>query len=431
MTAVALQLGMIAVTVLVYLIIVFNFYHRMFEPVYQSKALAAGVFLLGLVLLTGVNLLENPVLNLTVYTLYIIFVGVLLYGATRGSDILSLFLLILFLISTELVGQLVVSLVYTTPFSISTGNFAGSTITFFSYQLTMLFIERKKRSFRFSGHWITLVAIPGIGLFLFAAILNLLTADSSYGQVILATCACLLVFAVNIIVYFLFGRIAALHQQKEQYAVMEQQKQYQFRYFSELEQKTERSRKLFHDIKNHINTLELMCVGQDEGAKPYAAALRGRIDALALPATGSRVLNVLLNDRRELANANGIDFEVACEDIDLSFISDFDLTTILGNLLDNAFDECLHNQQTQNLIDISVCQINHFIVIVVSNTCAAPPQTHGSRYVSTKKGHSGLGLLNVQETVQAYDGTFTPSYAKGKFTVQLTFPGQKNSFEPT
>ena len=334
----------------------------------------------------------------------------------------------MFLFSIEIVGQLVISLVYSTPFSIPTGSLAQTIITFFSYQIIMHFVAQNKVTFQVAGNWVTLVVVPGISLYLIFVILNLLTDSSTYAHVILAATASILIFVMNIAVFFLFRRNAILYQQNEQSKMMEQQRQLQFRYYNELEQKYESSRKLYHDIKNHLNTLERLYETNSPEAQEYSKTLREQIDNIYLPQTTNRILNVLFSDRQSFAQSHNILFNISCEEVELSFISDFDLTTIIANLLDNAFDECTGNDLAENKIEISICQINRFVVFLISNTCKTAPQQKGYRFKSSKAGHMGLGMLNVQEVVQnKYGGTFHADYKDSEFTVQITFAGQDDT----
>lgn len=426
MSPLFIQTLLLAITIFIYVFIMFNFCERMFGKAYQNRLIYIGLFLLSYATLLLINYTGLFRLNLPAHTLILLGIGTGLYGASKGSDILSMFLFILFLISIEIIGQMIISLIYVTPFNIPSGNLVQTTIVFFSYQILMYVIERKRSTFRVNNHWITLVIIPIISLYLIFAILNLMAGHSSYQHVLLGATACILVFVSNIVVYFLFSRIAVLHEQKEKYQMMEQQKQLQYRFFSELEQKNENSRKLFHDIKNHLNTLEHLYEEKSPTASDYTQTLRERMDDLTAPLSGSRVLNILLNDRKVLAASHDIELIVNCEDIDLAFISDFDLTTIMSNLLDNAFDECMNNSLEKNSIEISICQINYFIVFLIANSCTTEPQRKGTKYVSQKENHMGLGIMNVQDVVDKYGGSMNITYKEHLFTVQITFSGQNN-----
>lgn len=428
MSAALIQILLIAISVAVNVYILFNFCNRMYNRVYQSKLPYINVFSFAWLLITALNLFGYTTANIVAYTLLLFGVGIIMYGAKKGSDILSMFLLLMFLFSIEVVGQFVISLIYSTPFSIPTGSLAQTIITFFSYEIIMRFVGEKKTTFQVESNWVTLVIVPGISLYLIFATLNLLNDNSTYAHVILAATASILIFVMNIAVFFLFRRNALLYKQNEQSKMMEQQRQLQFRYYNELEQKYESYRKLYHDIKNHLNTLERLYETSSPATQEYSQTLHEKLDAIYFPQTTNRILNVLFSDRQSFAQSHNISFDVSCEEIDLEFISDFDLTTIIANLLDNAFDECIGNNLSENKIEIKICQINRFIVFLIRNTCKTAPQKNGSHFTSNKAGHMGLGMLNVQEIVQnKYCGTFNADYKDGMFTVQITFAGQDDT----
>lgn len=429
MSANFLQLLIIAISFLVNIYIIFNFCERMFNKVYQNQFIYIGTFVVLWILTTCLNLFGYTFVNFAVYTFIALFVGIVLYGASKGSDILSLFLLLMFIASVEVLVSLTMSLISSTHFSVPIGNLTLEIIVFFSYQIVMHFIDQKKFSFKDNGNWATLVVFPSVSLYLIFSIFNLLTLSSTYTQIVLAVSSCILIFAMNIMFFFLFSRMAALYQKNEQNNVMEQQRNLQARYYRDLEHKYESSRKLYHDIKNHLNTLENLYEIQSPTTKEYSSILRNRIDELFIPQTRNKVLNVLLSDRLPIAQTHNISFKVNCEEIGLSFISEFDLTTILANLLDNAFDECINNNLAKNQIEFSICQINCFVVFLIENTCGNIPEKRGSRYVSKKSGHMGLGLLNVQEVVEnKYNGTFTTQFKNNLFSVQITFSGHDDIF---
>ena len=137
--------------------------------------------------------------------------------------------------------------------------------------------------------------------------------------------------------------------------------------------------------------------------------------------TNNKIINILVNDKIDTAQRNDIEFIYNCEDTALSFIDDIDLTIILSNLLDNAFEECMNNKAEHNTINLCICQINNFNIINLTNTCYTPPQLNHNRYLSTKAGHSGIGMINVENTVKKYNGSFMSEFKDHLFTTQITF----------
>ena len=137
--------------------------------------------------------------------------------------------------------------------------------------------------------------------------------------------------------------------------------------------------------------------------------------------TGTAANDIVANDKIDTAQRNDIEFIYNCEDTALSFIDDIDLTIILSNLLDNAFEECMNNKAEHNTINLCICQINNFNIINLTNTCYTPPQLNHNRYLSTKAGHSGIGMINVENTVKKYNGSFMSEFKDHLFTTQITF----------
>lgn len=425
MSEFTLQFIKIAFSSFVSIFILFHFMDRVFNRIYQSKGLYYGMFILCWILFIVCAVFENALVSLAFSTVLTIGIGILLYDARKNSDILTLFLFLLFLMLTEVLGQFIVALIFSRPLSIAHGDTMQSLITFTCYQIAIYFICRKKKEFNRAGNWITIIVIPAISLFQIYAILSLLNTQADTTEMFLAVSSCLLMFMINIIVFTLFNRIAKLHYENEQYQLLEQQKQMQYKYFNELEQNYEESKKFFHDIKNHLNTIEQLYQWGDGATKEYVSTLKEKMNDLGKPIPSkNRIVNILIHKWELEAKTKGVDFTYQCENVDLSFVSDIDLNTILTNLLDNAFEECFSNRLERNFVTFSLCQINNFVVINIVNSCGTVPVSSGQQLLSQKENHFGLGLTNVQKTVERYQGILDTKYEDQTFTVQLTFFGQ-------
>lgn len=427
MSDLAIQIALIAITCFMNAFIIFNFMERIFSRVYRQKALYYGLIFAAGLILTVSNIFEILIINIAVFLFITLFTGIVLYGAKKSSDILTIFLFYMFLVLTEIIGQTITMFISTQPFSVSAGNITQSLITFFCYQITMFFIVKNKKEFNKAGNWITLVVIPVLSLLLIYSFMQLLTEQSSRKDILFTAAGCIIIFVINIVVFALFSRIAALNYKNEQYMLLESQRQLQYRYLNDMERNYEDSRRLFHDIKNHLNTIEQLCQQEHYEASVYANALQDKLDALNYsPPSNNRIVNILMNGWLKKSKKNGIEFRHHFEEVDLSFIADIDLNTILANLLDNAFDECINNGLNSNFIDLSICQINNFVVFAISNSCKAPPKMNDGRYISQKEKHMGLGLTNVKSSSEQYNGTMRVYYENNIFNIQITFAGRES-----
>jgi two-component system CitB family sensor kinase len=154
------------------------------------------------------------------------------------------------------------------------------------------------------------------------------------------------------------------------------------------------------------------------GSADFDKKLRTRIAA-------PQIVGLLLGKAAE-AHERGIDLTVS-PDTSLSEAPAHvqALTTILGNLIDNAFD-ALAPQRPPRRVEVGVIETAESLTVVVSDNGPGVPKgairqifTHG---YTTKRGslvrHIGLGLSLVEKTVSKLDGTISVSHGPGAtFTV--------------
>ena len=63
-----------------------------------------------------------------------------------------------------------------------------------------------------------------------------------------------------------------------------------------------------------------------------------------------------------------------------------------------------------------------FLLICMENSFHGAIKKSGQRFLSTKKGHEGIGIDIIQNTVEKYDGVFFASYMEETFQVRITIP---------
>jgi len=87
-----------------------------------------------------------------------------------------------------------------------------------------------------------------------------------------------------------------------------------------------------------------------------------------------------------------------------------DVNRILGNLIDNAFDEVLKYDEGRRQVTLIGTQDEHSLEFVISNTCdnasqvAAEPLFEAGYSTKHKKEFQGLGLSIVKEVAVQYKG---------------------------
>lgn len=231
------------------------------------------------------------------------------------------------------------------------------------------------------------------------------------------------IIGLNIFITNIFQSISKNNEMKNQINLYEQQANMSFDYYNSLETKYKNSRKVIHDIKNHLLTIEnLYKENEVNKARDYSDDLDKMFKGLEhRHYCDNRVLNIIINEKSEKASSINILIDSKIGDVKLDGIRDIDLTTIFSNLLDNAIDE-VKNFEIDRVIFLKISSFNDFIVINVSNALRSKPIKNKDDFKSTKKNHQGLGLQNVRLAIEKYEGTLRIDFDKEHFKVNIVIP---------
>ena len=184
-------------------------------------------------------------------------------------------------------------------------------------------------------------------------------------------------------------------------------------YYEDMEKNYEDSRKIIHDIRNHLNILEQSV---QEKNSSYIQDVHGMLNSLGMKFyTSNRILNIVLNDKLKRLDPEQVECNLG--EAALDFLADADVTTIFANLLDNALEA--GEGKEGFWLKIRGDKIQDFTVVKIWNLSDGEYQPG----ISGKKGHEGLGLENVKQAVEKYQGNLSVEQKDGIFCVTAVFPG--------
>ena len=196
--------------------------------------------------------------------------------------------------------------------------------------------------------------------------------------------------------------------------------------YTELEKAMEKNRQLSHDLKNHILVLKHFKMEENyEGIDRYIEETeQSFFDIKRSVWTGNQIADMLLEQKRTMAEQEGITFTIQAVPIAEWMFDDSETCSLLGNLLDNAIEACMRmDDNADKWISVKIENQKQLLFIKIENSVNEAPVMEKGRPVSVKKDkmRHGYGLKNVERILNKYDGTIAYLSRDKAFQIKLLF----------
>lgn len=196
-------------------------------------------------------------------------------------------------------------------------------------------------------------------------------------------------------------------------------------HYAEVENMYRQTRGWRHDYRNHIQVLKNYAeMGDMEAVKGYLDELAEDLNTVDLALkTGNKMTDVILNSKISLARSKEIQVRADAHVPMTLTTAQIDLCIILGNLFDNAIEACLQLPIKERMIRIYMEMKNTQLYISFTNTTAQRKQKkENGRFVSTKGGDRGYGLVRIDTIIERYQGYIRRGSEDGAFTTEILLP---------
>lgn len=388
---------------------------------------------LGIAIVQGaLGLLQIPILNMTSTVLMIVGSTLLCYQCKKLYFLVYDILIVFCGFIADVFSVLLLSTYYNSSISstLQENNFLVRSIfaclmTFLLCQLLFTLIRRKHAIFSwYEAIFYTMLATGEIAVFVYVC--KYIQAYSSGMFLILFLIGCLVLDGYIVVVFY---RISIVRKTEKENALLQQQSEMQLEVYSDLQQRYQNSMRTIHDAKRHVRALESLIQSDHLAeAQQYKESLFQKLNELQPSIQcDNPLLSAILNhvflktEQRHIALKMDLQGEEQ-----LSMLAGVDLTTIVSNLLDNAVDAVSELPEEQRYIHFAVAFQIGEIMIHVENPTKNDLKREGNTVVSTKEGHFGLGLKNVEMVVKKYKGDFKIHVKDGNFVVAITIPTATN-----
>lgn len=394
---------------------------RSFFDSCKIKNIAEAVLYIGYyALTTSVYLTINiPLVNLAV-NIIAVFLLTFLYQSSIKKKILVGLLTYIFMFGTEMI---VVTLTGYVNFPIAERNDYHSVFGIVMVNVLIYAVSMAVNGFKNIKIGNTLPEVYWISLFLIpiSSLSMLLMIFRSTGLLMYQiTISIISVLIINFTVFFLFDKMARLYQEKQEKGLIEQQNKYYENQLQIINETQEAASILRHDMKNHLRSLfsDIKSGNLNEAQKYISDIVDVYESGTEIINTGYPAIDSLVNFKLQTAKQNGVRVGINASLPPGLNLSSFDMTVILGNLLDNALQAV--SLVTENaFIDFALHYSKGMLLIKVANPFQIAIKRENGKIVTSKadKENHGYGLRSVNEAVEKYNGTIEVETDENIFTI--------------
>lgn len=197
------------------------------------------------------------------------------------------------------------------------------------------------------------------------------------------------------------------------------------KHYEEVETMYRKMRGWRHDYHNHIQVLKAHMEMKDyEEASCYLDMLNHDLSTVdTVIKTGNVMVDAILNSKLSMMKEKNIHIDVtAIVPSEVPF-SGIDLSVLIGNLLDNAMEACVKQENEDNrFIRIYIDIVKKQLYIAITNSMDGRAKKAGMKYLSSKGGIHGFGLLRIDGIVRKYGGFINRQNEEGVFATEVMLP---------
>ena len=379
------------------------------------------------------------------YVLFLVINGVLAFFGYRigwKQCLLSTAILSALMAATEVVITFAGRAIFRTPWNAASGtmvfiSFYAKTLFFLLILILSKISFREQLQTRRIAFHLPVFLLPVSSLLV---LFCLLVIDSQTAldmwQYTLFMFVALFLLLSNAVVFLVIEKSTRIMQENLSLQMENQRNAVNRQYYENLQRQYEASAILIHDIKRHLNNLAGLAGKEDHSEiLQYIQSISQTVGkGLLKTYSGNRLVNVILTRYDELCRGHGIETDFDVRNIDFSFLSDHDLTAILDNLLENAYEAAASCPNGYIRLQIGL-RNRRFIVIRVENSCIKKPDFQNGVPRTTKRdGLHGYGIKSIQNAARRYGGDLEFFYfpEKSAFTTVVLLCGpQSHSASPS
>ena len=193
---------------------------------------------------------------------------------------------------------------------------------------------------------------------------------------------------------------------------------------------SEEIKKIRHDLKGQYQMLQYFLANKEyDKLNTYLQEMtKSQYTPLHFVDCGNDVISAILNTEITRASQKDIQITYHFDITSKILISDYDLSHLLFNLLDNAIEAIERENPERRTILLSIALKRNYLFIKLLNSIEKDSTTREQALGTTSKSdksYHGYGLKIVQEIVRKYDGIYQVDISKGTYHVDVALINEK------
>lgn len=293
---------------------------------------------------------------------------------------------------------------------------------FVFYQSILLAFKKTDNLDRKNGLFVLLYSLSTmVGL---AALMSVAVSDTQ-GAIRVSTAIILLVLIVSLFsIYIMILQVMKMQRQEYEYKLIQEKMDVEKARAEDADAIWENIQRVRHDMRNHFTVLKgKLQEGDLKSCEEYIDELYPTIESVGnLVHTGNAVIDYLINTK--FSKDKKIQIIVSGFAEIFGDIEDADLASLLGNVLDNAFEAVAkQSDSTIKRIELYFFKQNQNRIILCKNSIENSVLQSNKELRSTKRGNEhGYGHKIVATVAEKYGGFVEYLENDGMFCVQIILP---------
>lgn len=230
----------------------------------------------------------------------------------------------------------------------------------------------------------------------------------------------ILISLINVFFFYIYNNIVALFKNRMDNLLLNQQINYYNKEFNQIQTNLLEVRKIKHDLKYKLINILSQSTNNDELDSDEISELINEIENIDYRIYSKNVsLDTILNYQINQAKSKGISVDI---DVKINVVITIEgkyLCVIVGNILENAIENCSNVKKPY--IKINILQENGSFYMSVTNPYNNSIKLENDKFISSKvdSQNHGFGIKSIQDLVFILSGVVNIDIKSDKFTINF------------